>query len=472
MIINLVDNRRYFLRDEDNKVDEGIFKISQSSFKILINLLKTIANPLTTKDLDGVDFIERKYDKEDETLVLKAVTKNGKTYIQTGNMIGEFYFKSEQTTDQINIGLRFDKDWKILDKKNKEIEHNTILEYLLNYANAVYPNKVKLKPIKSNKKKSNSIIKLLLSKMFSNSISKAFVMGLPTHYQEFNESGYNVRGKIDINRLVSKELPFKGITPYTRNEKIIEQNIGAILLKAIEIIEREYMPINVLSSIKSTLKQAGIKPIVIPTTIQKAFRSRVLRNAIFSEYKNSLNLAIMIINGFQTPDFKNINGVFYGYLTDISKIWENYLVKLLRTNISDEWEIKAEPELKLFKDPPKLYEFTNVMYPDIVLKHKTNNKVIVFDAKFKQSSWFNREDFYKTATYISYYQNQNPKYDVILGGQIYPDKAYNGSDLGFLNSNVDFRFMGIDLKECKDTNIIKFREQCFIDNIKDITNQT
>jgi len=462
-IINLVDNRRYYL-DTSLKPDESPSKVINNQIKYfcsqtVFSTIKKFPNPLTTSNLDDVEFIERKDDREDETLVLKVVTKNGETYIQTGNMIGEFYFKSGNKPCQINIGLRFDKE-----------ENNNILEYLLNYANAVYPNKIELNPTKNkNKKKQNSIVKLLLSKMFSNSISKAFVMGLPTHYQEFNESGYNVRGKIDINRLVSKELPFKGITPYTRNEKIIEQNIGAILLKAIEIIEREYMPISVLSSIKSTLKQAGIKPIITPTTIQKAFRSRVLRNAIFSEYKNSLNLAIMIINGFQTPDFKNTNGVFYGYLTDISKIWENYLVKLLRTNISDEWEIEIEPEIKLFKDDeikrlePKLNKFINYMKPDIVLKHKTEKKVIVFDAKFKQSSWFNREDFYKTATYISYYQNQ--KYDVLLGGQIYPDVKADkiNENLGFLDSDVDFRFMGIDLA---DRDNIKNNEQNFIEIIK------
>lgn len=449
-MINLADNRRYYLENKDNKNNKSVFKIPKNHFKILINLLNSISNPLTTTDLDGVEFIENN-DREDETLVLKIVTKNGETYIQTGNMIGEFYFKNGKNIVQINIGLRFDKG-----------DNNNILEYLLNYANAVYPNKVDLNPTKNkkNKKKQNSIVKLLLSKMFSNSISKAFVMGLPTHYQEFDKSGYNVRGKIDINRLVSKELPFKGITPYTTNEKVIEQNIGAILLKAIEIIEREYMPMSVLSSIKSTLKQASIKPIVTPTTIQKAFRSRVLRNAIFSEYKNSLNLAIMIINGFQTPDFKNTNGVFYGYLTDISKIWENYLVKLLKMNINDEWEIEAEPELRLFKNRPKLYNFTNYMKPDVVLKNETDKKVIVFDAKFKQSSWFNREDFYKTATYISYYQNQ--KYDVVLGGQIYPDKAYNDDNLGFLDSDVDFRLIGIDLSEKN----IRDNENKFIDILK------
>ncbi|GAB6044735.1 hypothetical protein JCM11957_03330 [Caminibacter profundus] len=89
----------------------------------------------------------------------------------------------------------------------------------------------------------------------------------------------------------------------------------------------------------------------------------------------------------------------------------------------------------------------NEMRPDIVLYHKSKNKVIIFDAKFKRSVWFNREDFYKTATYISYYQNKG--YDVVLAGQIYPDKELNkiNENIGFLDSDIDFRFFGINLND-------------------------
>ena len=457
MVINLVDNRRYYLDETIKKgcIDKDIDgKTKYFCSKTIFNTIKKFPNPLTTTDLDGVEFLEQKDDRNSETLILKVVTKNNETYIQTGNMIGEFYFKNgKNSIVQINIGLRFDKD----------NNNNNILEYLINYANAIYPNEIELQP-KDKNKKSNSIAKLMLSMMYNHSLSRAFVMGLPTYYDDFYDKGYNVKGKIDINTLISQELPFKGITPYIETKRVVEQNIGSILLKAIEIVEHNLRSFTTLSQIKSSLKQAGIKPIVTNLTIQKALNSKTLKNLAYSEYKNALNLAIMIIQGFKTPDWTNNTGLFYGYMTDISKIWENYLVKLLRTNISDDWEIEVEPKLKLFKDPPKLYEFTNVMYPDIVLKHKTENKVILFDAKFKQSNWFNREDFYKTATYISYYQNQNSKYDVILSGQIYPDVKADkiNENLGFLDSDVDFRLMGIDLSNIKH---IKTYEKCFIEII-------
>lgn len=464
MLINLVDNRRYYL-DDTIKPSEIIEKTIDKEKRYfcgnkIVNLFKKVPNPITTANLDGVEFLEKKSD-ESETLVLKMVTKNGETYIQTGNMIGEFYFKDAKTTHQINIGLRFDKK-----------DNTTILEYLINYANAIYPDKVELTPKKTKKQKTNSIAKLILAKMFSNSLSRAFVMGLPTYYESFQRSGYDVRGKIDIDRLIAKELPFKGITPYIANERVIEKNIGAVLLKTIEMVEHEVKSFNILSQVKATLKQSNIKPIVTSVAIQKAQSSKVLRNMAYSEYKNTLKLALMIIQGFKTPDLKDSKGLFYGYLVDISKIWENYLVKLFQTNFGDNWKVEVEPELELFKHRPNLHKLTNTMYPDIVLKHKVENKVMVFDAKFKQSNWFNREDFYKTATYISYYKNHG--FDVVLGGQIYPDiKADKiNENLGFLGANVDFRLMGIHLS-CIENKIEKdMAEDNFIERIKQISGES
>ena len=87
------------------------------------------------------------------------------------------------------------------------------------------------------------------------------------------------------------------------------------------------------------------------------------------------------------------------------------------------------------------------MLPDLVLKHKYSNRIIVFDAKFKtmrletkQSKYsdLDRSDFYQIHTYMQYYQT-----DVIIGGLIYPlsnplnkEKAYSNSIFGKEGSNT------------------------------------
>ncbi len=448
MEIKLKDNRRYYLNLSEDDNTRHI--ISKKAFKIL----EKLPNPLTTSNLEGVEFIEQKQDREFETLILKRVTKNGETYLQTGNMVGEFYFKvTEKIMHKISIGLRFENG-----------DSNDLLEYLLNYANALYPDKVDFGTIDEKKSTTNSIIKILLSNMFTHSISKAHIMGLPTMYQEIYEKDYNIRGRIDINRLISEELPFKGKTPYVKNEHVVVQSIGAVLLKAIDIIQANVNnTLPNLSQIKGSIRQAGVSRTINNNIIKEALNHKILNHPSFYEYKNTLYLASLIIKGFKKQNPADMHSIFYGYLVDISKIWENFLIKLLERNISDKWKILPEPPLKLFKNRPDNSNFANIMYPDIVLLNEEEKKVMVFDAKFKSSTWFNREDFYKTATYISYYQNQG--YGVVLSGQIYPDKDNKkiNENLGFLGSDADFRLFGIKVDEIK----VSVKENNFISLIKE-----
>lgn len=456
--IDLTDNTRYYLdKDIDDKSIKKIDKKKYIGQKFL-NDLQKLSNPLTTKNLDGVEFIEEKKDRESETLVLKIVKKDEETYLQTGNMIGEFYFNTQKTVYKIDIGLRFDKK-----------DDNRVLEYLLNYASAIYPDKVKLGTKEKKKKdKSNSIIKNLLSNLFAHSASKAYIMGLPAIHHEVHEKGYTLRGRIDMHRLITEELPFKGVTPCIKNERLSVESIGTVLLKAIDIVQSKVnKDFPNLSQIKSSILQADINRILTASVLKEALNHKVLNHPSFYEYRNTLYLASLIINGFKTPDPTEMNGVFYGYLVDISKIWENFLVKHIEQAINENWEVIPEPKLKLFKNKTNLHNLTNTMYPDIVIKCENERKVMVFDAKFKSSEWFNREDFYKTATYISYYTNKG--YKVVLSGQIYPDKNLDeiNTNVGFLDSDVDFRFFGVDII-CE---IRRQKESALVGIIKEIVNQ-
>jgi 5-methylcytosine-specific restriction endonuclease McrBC regulatory subunit McrC len=431
---NLTDNTRYYLDHEEEDQEKSKKYLSGKSFGIL----EKLPNPLTTSNLEGVEVISQKNSDENENLIFKIVTKNGQKYLQTGNMIGEFYYKhTENTIHTITIGLRFDKDGS-----------TNILEYLLNYANEIYPSRVDFSTKdQDNKKKSNNIIKILLSNLFTHSLSKAFVMGLPTEYRDILEHDYNVRGRIDLNRLVSKELPFKGKTPTVRHERVIVNSIAIVLLKVINIIQNQVdVDFPNLSKVKSTLKQSNISNIISVNHIREALNHRVLQHPSFYEYKNTMFLATLMLKGFKTPKIAEMRGLYYGYLVDISKIWENYLVKLIGQHISAPWAVEPEPELKLFETRPNfLNYYANVMRPDIVVENEAQKKIMVFDAKFKQSQYFNREDYYKTASYVSYYQNHG--WTVILCGQIYPDINLNeiNKNVGFLDSGVDFSFFGIDL---------------------------
>ena len=475
-IINLVDNTRYcIIEDDDTK---GYKLLDKKKFNAVHNYIDSINNPLLLKDFDNQQL--EKNPKED-SYILKAGTKNGVKYIQTGNMIGTFYFKYKPNTKEslyeVNIGLRFDDD------KNS----NSALEYLLDYTTSIYTKALDYNQEEKQKKsKSNRVIEFLLTKLFINSLLKSSVMGLPKIYQEEEESSYNFKGRVDINRLIASELPFKGIMPHVKNEKVVIQSIASVILKAIDIIYTNKLKeinkifssekkrkenkediqailkkLSVLLPIKNLIKQSIQPTIITNQIIKEALNHRILNHPSFYEYRNTLFLASLILEGFKKPDIANMKGESFGYLVDISKVWENYLAELIRKNIDNSWSVIQEPrDLKLFKCRPKFDNFyENKMYPDIIVQK--DKKIMIFDAKFKSSKWFNREDFYKTATYISYYQSHG--YEVILSGQIYPEKSANdyiNKTSGYLDSDLDFRFFEVSLMDIigKPSVMLKFIE--------------
>lgn len=470
--INLVDNRRYYL--EDNKVDSACEEcyLPSKEFNLIVEYVENKSNPLTLKDFDNIQLLNNSKENMD---ILKVVVKDKLKYIQTGNMVGKFYFKTynrnkKAALHSINIGLRFDNPTE-----------TTKLEFLLDYANSIYSESINIGSNDFKSKRSNKIIEVLLTKMFINSVSKAIVMGLPTVYQEEADNSYNFKGRIDVNQFISKEIPFKGKMPHIKNEKVVVRSIASVMLKAIDIIyfnkiedinsqfktqrkkdknkktiRKEMAKLSGLLKIRNTINQSCKPQVLTKQVINEALTHDILKHPSFYEYKNTVYFASLILNGFKEVKLNNIKGESFGYLVDISKIWENFLIKLIEQNISEKWEVLPEPELKLFGNRPNLFELTNLMYPDIVLLNESEKKVMVFDAKFKSSLWFNREDFYKTATYISYYQNHTEKYNVVLCGQIYPDIYADkiNENLGFLDSDTDFRVLGIDIiKEIKSKNL-------------------
>jgi 5-methylcytosine-specific restriction endonuclease McrBC regulatory subunit McrC len=163
----------------------------------------------------------------------------------------------------------------------------------------------------------------------------------------------------------------------------------------------------------------------------------------------------------------------FGFVIDVSKLFELYLIKLLRLHFSNEWEV-------IHEDPLPVYNhlfYSRNMFPDIVMKK--DNKVMVFDAKYKRMKFrgtkdgiwdLDRNDFFQIHTYISYYKNDG--YDVIAGGLLYPmETKYKQEEclsqtLFGKNNQTKFIVDGIELVNITDINSIKQSEENFINRIK------
>jgi 5-methylcytosine-specific restriction endonuclease McrBC regulatory subunit McrC len=351
---------------------------------------------------------------------------------------------------------------------------------MLNFANDVYLDDV---DVAGSKAKELDFSKFIIFYMFIQKLEKAFLLGLPKAYTTIKHHDIKVRGKIDINRFIKHDIPFRGkISSVSREQREIQEIID-ILHKAIFIVEKAEFSTKNISHIKTHLKQHKNNRFISNETFTKAFNSKALQNPIYAPYKSVLKYAKMIINLDSLENNSKDEEKTFGFVIDVSKLFELYLVKLLRLHFGNEWEVIHEDPLSVYNN---LFYSRN-MFPDIVLKNEDTKQVMVFDAKYKKMEFthgigdgkigdLDRSDFFQIHTYISYYKNDG--YDVIAGGLLYPmEKIYDeekcfSETLFGKDNTTKFIVDGIELLKAKSIKSIQCREKRFINRIENLINQT
>ncbi|MGJ0339421.1 5-methylcytosine restriction system specificity protein McrC [Aliarcobacter cryaerophilus] len=402
---------------------------------------------------------EKTISKNEDALII-SIKKDGENYLaQTGNYVGKFVWQGLE----IDIKSRFS---------------NTFLERMLNFANDIFLDDVS---ITGHQVKENfDISKYIIYYMFVQNLEKAFLLGLPKAYRSIEHHEMKLKGKIDINKFIKYDIPFQGkISSVSREQKEIQEIID-VLYKAVKIIDKNNKAfLKNISHIKTHLKQYKSNNYVSNETINRALKSKALQNPIFAPYKKVLEYARFIING---NSIKNDGAQeTFGFIINIAELFEIYITKLLQKEFS-EWNIES-PKIELYSNQ----FFARKIIPDIVMKK--DNDVIVFDTKYKKMLMrdryqnggdVDRNDFFQINTYMSYYQNHPDKYNVKIGGLLYPieksfieNKYICHSQSWFGNLNTKFIVDGIDLSNLEEDKENKFapilkREQKFIQGIRNL----
>ena len=405
---------------------------------------------------------EKKAIKNEDDLII-SIKKDGENYLaQTGNYVGKFKWEGLE----IDIKSRFS---------------NTFLERMLNFANDIFLDDVS---ITGNQVKEDfDISKYIIYYMFVQNLEKAFLLGLPKAYKSIEHHEMKLKGKIDINKFIKYDIPFQGkISSVSREQKEIQEIID-VLYKAVKIIDKNNKAfLKNIAHIKTHLKQYKSNNYVSNETINKALKSKALQNPIFAPYKKVLEYARFIINGNNIEEKNDGKQETFGFIINVAELFEIYITKLLQKEFSD-WYVES-PKIELYSTPQMFYQ--RKIIPDIVMKKASD--VLVFDTKYKKMTMqgknkngagdVDRNDFFQINTYMSYYQNHPDKYNVKIGGLLYPiEKSFKEnkdichSQTWFGNLNSKFIVDGIDLSDLKEDNENKFasivkREQKFIEGIK------
>ncbi|PPK92779.1 5-methylcytosine-specific restriction endonuclease McrBC regulatory subunit McrC [Nonlabens xylanidelens] len=338
--------------------------------------------------------------QDEEELILKLYSKENDSFskefiIQTGLFAGVVYHKGYQ----FNIVTPFG---------------DTFLKRMLNFVNDIY---IDNKLTNANKTQDINEFQNIIAYLFIQSLEKAAVLGLPKVYQTTKERSNKVRGKVDINSYIRQDIPFTGkLTSIYREQKYVQEIIDVLYVACLTLEKKFGKDIHQkILGVFQLLKQhySGVFPQSL--IIKKAINHSVLQNPVFRSFRKVLEYAEIILKE-QNLLMSNIENKLTttGYLFDISQLFEVYLEKLLSRYFKD-WYVSGQEEIQVYEG---LF-FKRKMLPDILLKHKYSNKIIVFDAKFKtmrlQKRDLDRSDFYQIHSYAQYYAPNN-----IIAGLIYP----------------------------------------------------
>ncbi|MCC5916414.1 MAG: hypothetical protein JJU02_03710 [Cryomorphaceae bacterium] len=399
---------------------------------------------------------KRIFEQDEERLILKLYSKEKaekEYFIQTGLYAGVLFHKG----CKINITTKYG---------------DTFLKRMLNFVNDIY---VDNEQIKAKKDETENQFLFIIAHLFIQSLEKAVVLGLPQQYQKHQERSQKVRGSINFNDYLKRDIPFQGKLTTSFRERVYVQEIVDVLYLALKKLESVFGKEihSRLLGLSQLLKQQYSGRFANYESIQKAKSHQTLSNPMYSSFKKVMEYAeIILLNKDLMPDNEKQNLATTGYLFDIAELYEIYLEKLLNRNFP-EWFVSGQVEIPIYQ---KQF-YRRSIFPDLIMKHKKSGKIIALDAKFKkmelQNKDIDRADLHQIHSYSGHYQN-----NLIASGLIYPlskqldiDKSHSGTLYG--NNDNDIRFIvdGVYVYENQTMDELIENENIFIKRMTHLTSR-
>ena len=397
------------------------------------------------------DYLEYKRSEQDK-LIFEKKKKNENYFISTGLYCGV-----------INLGDKF-----------PQIEIRTgysdlLLKRMLNYCCGIYADT----NTENNTSENKSIYSLLIQYLYLISLRKVANKAIPRRYIYLKERGYDIKGNIDINEYINKDIiSFDKKITYQYIKQLEIQPIIDVLHAAMSsckiALKNDAMPqVGKFQSYLSEL-YSGKRP--SRKTVNNAMNDKCLRNSLYADFKRPIEYARILLNNndLNSGKDKNTPGVS-GFLVDASFLWEMYLCNLMRLNLSD-WEIESQCEITFYE--ATFYKTIN--YPDFVLRHKKTRDVYILDAKFKRMAFqkidVDNHDLQQLHSYSYFFHLKEG--DRFKGcGLIYPTKdgqppELNNEDKMFGLKQVHAKFGIFSLKDPAEGEKIMDSEKKFITTLK------
>lgn len=464
MRISVPVNHNFYEEAPIQETDLGnVFNVRKSGVKHLLQIFSSVyelkfgAEQL--KQVKVFNFKRNRYfEQDEERLILRLysrekVQQEKEFIIQTGLYAGVLFHKG----CKINITTKYG---------------DTFLKRMLNFVNDIY---VDNEQIKAKKDETENQFLFIIAHLFIQALEKAVVLGLPQQYEKRQERSNKVRGSIDFNDYLKRDIPFQGKLTTTFRERMYVQEIVDVLYLALRKLESVFGKEihSRLLGLSQLLKQKYSGRFASYETIQKAKTHQSINNPMYRGFKKVLEYSeIILLNKDVMPDNEKQNLATTGYLFDIAELYEIYLQKLLSRNFPN-WFVSGQVEIPIYQ---KQF-YRRSMFPDLIMEHKVSGKIIALDAKFKkmemQSKDIDRADLHQIHSYSGYYQN-----DLVASGLIYPlskkidfESSHTETLYGGNNNDVHFVIDGIFVSENQTMGELIESENEFIKRISNLTSR-
>ena len=315
-----------------------------------------------------------------------------RTWINTHNCMGVVRLRDKETAVQIEIGSRFDEGR----------ENQLFLTYLLS---KVFGGSIS-DPVYVG---TDSLWKMLLAFHFRHRLIEASAMGLFKKYRTFHHNDSRVRGKIDVNEHLRRNIPFYGNIAYATHEITFDNPTNHLIRYALAKVGREWGGLltgdNRLTDVRHQLEQntpSWQASDVISCIRHKENRTPIKHPYFHAQYEplRQVSLAILRDEGASLyQQQQEAEGVIF----DGSWLWEEYLWTLLKPLGFEHPENKKQERAWNPLDGVRFY-------PDFFHRKKR----IVLDAKYKRGG-VNQDDAKQVFAYMFLL-------DAVNGGLIKPDE--------------------------------------------------
>lgn len=359
------------IKDNDQRKKEEFFDIP--------GLVKTIADKtLEELEKEGVFvFPEMVRDSEDVTrdqMILQSVNDT----FHSGNVMGFLGYGEERL---------------VIESRFSTGDNDYLFQYLLERV-LDFPNIVNLETDAMHDDKMFSLLLFLFPSCLSAAIRKG---SFKTYVRnEYNDG--NVKGTINIDRHIRKNIPFVGNIAYSQREYAFDNYLMQLVRHTVEFIKRKPYGHKLLAKVKEDVQLVvDATPSYESKDLRKILlenKKNTVRHAYYHEYRALQRLCILILQNEKTQVGLGARKI-YGIVFDGAWLWEEYINSLVDNEFYHPMNKGGKGAQWLFTvDESK----SGLIYPDFIGRSPVNR--IIADAKYKPVDNIGNKDYLQVLAYM------------------------------------------------------------------------